>query len=157
MEENDRARGIYELAIEQNLDMPENVWKAYIDFEITLANYENVRLLYRRLLEKTKHIKVFLSYAKFELSINENERARRVFLDSYNYFKKQDSKEERLMILENWLAAEQEMGVAEHIDFVKGKMPKRLKKRRKVKLYNEEMLQAMDEQQQQQMIEETGI
>ena len=30
----DRARGIYELAVEQpRLDMPEILWKAYIDFE----------------------------------------------------------------------------------------------------------------------------
>lgn len=31
-----RARGLYELAISQPvLDMPEAVWKAYIDFEIS--------------------------------------------------------------------------------------------------------------------------
>jgi len=31
-----RARGLYELAISQPvLDMPEAIWKAYIDFEIS--------------------------------------------------------------------------------------------------------------------------
>lgn len=34
--EANRARGLYELAIQQPvLDMPEAVWKAYIDFEIS--------------------------------------------------------------------------------------------------------------------------
>ncbi len=35
LKEADRARAIYELAIGQPvLDMPEALWKAYIDFEI---------------------------------------------------------------------------------------------------------------------------
>ena len=37
LEEVERARGIFEVAINRpNLDMPENVWKAYIDLEIAL-------------------------------------------------------------------------------------------------------------------------
>jgi hypothetical protein len=36
LSEAGRARGLYELAISQPvLDMPEAVWKAYIDFEIS--------------------------------------------------------------------------------------------------------------------------
>ena len=48
------------------LDMPENVWKSYIDFEISVGLYDRVRDLYKRLLQRTKHVKVWLSYAKFE-------------------------------------------------------------------------------------------
>jgi crooked neck len=67
LEELDRARAIFEIAINRsNLDMPENVWKSYIDFEIGLNRLDNVRELYRRLLTKTKHVKVWISYAKFE-------------------------------------------------------------------------------------------
>lgn len=55
----DRARAIYNLAINQpKLDMPEVLWKAFIDFEIGLEEYENTRALYRRLLERTQHVKV---------------------------------------------------------------------------------------------------
>jgi crooked neck len=37
-----RARGLYELAISQPvLDMPEAVWKAYIDFEIGQVSTRN--------------------------------------------------------------------------------------------------------------------
>ncbi|CAH2011742.1 unnamed protein product [Acanthoscelides obtectus] len=65
----DRARAIYELAInQQRLDMPELLWKAYIDFEISQDEPENARQLYERLLERTSHVKVWLSYAKFELN-----------------------------------------------------------------------------------------
>ena len=46
--------------------MPESVWKAYIDFEISLGHYSDVRELYKKLLERTKHIKVWISYGKFE-------------------------------------------------------------------------------------------
>ena len=65
--EGDRARAIYELAISQPaLDMPEALWKAYIDFEIGEGRREGARALYERLLDRTLHIKVWLSYAKFE-------------------------------------------------------------------------------------------
>jgi len=65
--ESERARALYEIAISQpELDMPESLWKAYIDFEIAEGSRKNARALYERLLEKTQHIKVWLSYAKFE-------------------------------------------------------------------------------------------
>ncbi|WFD37100.1 NineTeen Complex (NTC) component [Malassezia japonica] len=65
----ERARGIYELAIAQaeselgGLDMPEVVWKAYIDFEFSEREMERVDALYERLLDKTGHVKVWISYA----------------------------------------------------------------------------------------------
>uniref|UniRef100_A0A8C5J823 Crooked neck pre-mRNA splicing factor 1 n=1 Tax=Junco hyemalis TaxID=40217 RepID=A0A8C5J823_JUNHY len=55
----DRARAIYELAIGQpRLDMPEVLWKSYIDFEIEQEEFEKTRNLYRRLLQRTQHVKV---------------------------------------------------------------------------------------------------
>eukprot|EP00899_Mesostigma_viride_P028523 jgi/Mesvir1/8856/Mv02752-RA.1 len=65
--ESDRGRAIFELAISQPvLDMPEVLWKAYIDFEIANKDAARTRDLYERLLDRTKHIKVWLSYAQFE-------------------------------------------------------------------------------------------
>ena len=65
--EYDRVRGLYELAITQPLlDMPEMLWKSYIDFEISQEEPDNTRRLYERLLEKTQHVKVFISFAQFE-------------------------------------------------------------------------------------------
>lgn len=79
LREYERTRGIFELGIGQPLlDQPELLWKGkhslffififvvYIDFETEAEEYENVRKLYQRLLERTKHPKVWISYAQFE-------------------------------------------------------------------------------------------
>lgn len=67
--ETERAKSIYELAVEGTsgatiaLDQPENVWKAYIDFEVTNDNLASASELFERLLVKTKHVKVWLGFA----------------------------------------------------------------------------------------------
>lgn len=65
--DSDRAAAIYELAVNQpRLDMPELLWKAYIDFEVNLGELDKARLLYERLLERTLHVKVgLLRHAQF--------------------------------------------------------------------------------------------
>lgn len=52
--------------------MPEAVWKAYIDFEIQSKEPERVRDLYERLLSQTKHVKVWISFAKSEEKYSES-------------------------------------------------------------------------------------
>lgn len=65
--ELDRCRAIFELAIDQpSMDMPEAVWKAFIDFEIDEGERTRARDLYERLLARTQHVKVWMSYAQFE-------------------------------------------------------------------------------------------
>ena len=55
----DRARCIYELATQQvQLDIPEKLWKAYIEFETELGEFQKVRDIYHRILDRTHHIKV---------------------------------------------------------------------------------------------------
>ena len=57
--DTDRARAIMELAISQpRLEMPEVLWKAYIDFEMEQEEFGKTRSLYQRLLQRTKHVKV---------------------------------------------------------------------------------------------------
>ncbi|CAF5146781.1 unnamed protein product, partial [Rotaria magnacalcarata] len=103
----DRARAIYELAIEQpRLDMPELLWKAFIDFEIEQQEYDRARRLYSKLLKKTQHVKVWLSLAQFEASIDESDsidRARDVFEQAFKTLRTANDKEERLMLVEHWL------------------------------------------------------
>jgi len=71
----ERARALYELAINQpKLDMPEILWKAYIDFETEQEETDKARELYRRLLDRTQHVKVWLSYAQFELQVEHEDR-----------------------------------------------------------------------------------
>ena len=87
--ETTRARAVFELAVAQpELDHPEQVWKAFVDLEIHLERHPDdedgdgdgedadaaaavaaagsrAAALYERLLERTQHVKVWLSYAAF--------------------------------------------------------------------------------------------
>ena len=69
------------------LDMPEVLWKAYIDTEVEEEAYDNVRQLYRALLDRTRHVKVWVSFAQFEAGIKDNDRARKVFQEAYDAMK----------------------------------------------------------------------
>lgn len=48
------------------LDTPEALWKGYIDFEVARGGRARARVLYERLLDRAGHVKVWLSYARFE-------------------------------------------------------------------------------------------
>lgn len=134
----DRGRAIYELAVTQTrLDMPELLWKSYIDFEISREEFENARKLYERLLERTSHVKVWLSYAKFEFNNGDAEGmnvalARRVYERANECLKNSSEKESRVLLLENWREFETEHGDEENVAKVESKMPRRIKKRQKV-------------------------
>jgi crooked neck len=75
LDDIDRVRAIYEFAITspQGLDIPEAVWKAYIDFEVEEQEYGHARALYEKLLDRTDHVKVWISYAEFEVGIPEEQ------------------------------------------------------------------------------------
>ncbi|KAH8513292.1 hypothetical protein H0E87_006545 [Populus deltoides] len=140
LSETERARSIFELAIAQPaLDMPELLWKAYIDFEISEGEYDRTRELYERLLDRTKHLKVWISYAKFEASAMEEQNlciqnARRVFEKALNYFRMSapELKEERAMLLDEWLDMEKSFGQLGDVSLVEPKLPKKLKKRKQI-------------------------
>ena len=94
LDERERCRAIFDIAISQNLDMPEIVWKAYINVEMSFEEYDKVRLLYAKLLEKTKHLKVWLSYSKFEQEVGNTKGVRAVFENAYRFFKDINYKDE---------------------------------------------------------------
>ena len=134
----DRARAIFELAINQPLmDMPEILWKSYIDFELEQEDHENARQLYERLLERTQHVKVWMSYAKFESSLSHEEavsNARSVYERANKALRASESSEERAMLLESWREFEKEHGTVQSIEAVCKKLPRRVKRKRKVYL-----------------------
>lgn len=122
--ETERARAIFELALEQDpLDSSEALWKAYIEFEIDLDAIEAARVLYGRLLDQSHHVQIFISFAIFEASYGETERARDVFERAQKYFKLHNKKEERFMIFEAWLSFEREHGDKASIASLQEKMP----------------------------------
>nr|CAG4646064.1 EOG090X01R1 [Macrothrix elegans] len=148
----ERARGIYELAIKQPLlDMPEILWKAYIDFEIEQEEYEKARALYERLLERTQHVKVWMSFAQFELTLAASQQegdsdfpvtaARAVYQRANKSLRAAaqavgydvaTNKEERLMLLEAWQDFETSYGDEGSQKAVANLMPRRVKKRRRI-------------------------
>ncbi|KJH49639.1 HAT repeat protein [Dictyocaulus viviparus] len=128
----ERARAIFDIAIQQPaLDMPEILWKAYIDFEINAEEYEKARDLYEALLQRTNHIKVWISLAEFEIFVGNIEGARNVY-DRANRALENAEKEERLMLLEAWLESEKKIGDINAIHKVEEMMPRRVKKRRQI-------------------------
>jgi crooked neck len=147
LDDLDRARAIFELAVEEpQMDMPEVLWKAYIDFEEGEGEYDRTRALYERLLAKTDHVKVWLSFAQFELgvpdeSIPEDDdtisdaaksRARNIFTRAHTRLKERDQKEDRVALLSAWKAFEDVHGSAEDKDKIEKQMPRKVKKRRKL-------------------------
>jgi len=133
MEELERARGILELAIQQSaLDMPELIWKFYIDFEVECGEYDKARHLYRRLLSRTKHVKVWISFAKFEVSLGRMKAARDVFSEGFQILKPQEFTQERVVLIEAWRDFEAECGDKNTLAEVTKNLPSRVKKRRKI-------------------------
>jgi crooked neck len=131
--ETERCRAIYELAISQEaLDMPEVLWKQYIDFEIEEGEGLHARKLYERLLERTSHVKVWISYAQFEsTSIGKGmDAARPLFQKAYDQLKEQQMTEERVLLLDAWRVLEKSKGDATNVAAVEKKMPRRIKRKR---------------------------
>ena len=161
LDDLDRTRAIFELAVGQGqLDMPELLWKAYIDFEEEEGEYDLTRDLYERLLAKTDHVKVWISYAHFEINIPEDEeaeadaeranatgdgedeeqpvseeaknRARKIFERAHKSMRNKDLKEERVALLSGWLSFERTHGSAEEVEKVQKQMPRKTSRRRKL-------------------------
>lgn len=153
LQDEERARAIFELAVSQPaLDMPEVVWKAYIDFEEEEAQetggeegFERVRQLYERLLQKTGHVRVWISYAQFEINVPDPDRpeaetvaaasivrARKVFERANKLYKDENLVEERVALLQAWKAFEEVHGNEFEKDSVAKQMPTRVKKRRRL-------------------------
>ncbi|KFZ01208.1 hypothetical protein V501_10140 [Pseudogymnoascus sp. VKM F-4519 (FW-2642)] len=149
LDDMERARAVYELAVDQQmLDMPELVWKSYIDFEEEEGEYERTRSLYERLLEKTGHVKVWISYAHFEINIPDEEeegeeeerpisdaakdRARKVFERAHKSMKERDLKEERAALLAAHLSFEMTHGDEASQEQLTKKQPRKTKRRRKM-------------------------
>lgn len=132
LDERERCIAIYETAISQALDMPEQVWKSYIDTQINFSELDKVRNLYERLIDKTKHVKVWLSYAKFEQESEELNRARHIYEKAYKYFKEKGQKEERLLVLENWIKHEEVSEDEKMYRTLLSLKPEKVKKRRPI-------------------------
>ncbi|XP_036042168.1 crooked neck-like protein 1 isoform X2 [Onychomys torridus] len=111
------------------------LWKSYIDFEIEQEETERTRNLYRQLLQRTQHVKVWISFAQFELSSGKEgsvTKCRQIYEEANKTMRNCEEKEERLMLLESWRGFEDEFGTVSDKERVDKLMPEKVKKRRKV-------------------------
>ncbi|PIA41392.1 LOW QUALITY PROTEIN: hypothetical protein AQUCO_02200066v1 [Aquilegia coerulea] len=154
LNEMEGARALVQLAVAQPaLDEPELLWKNYIDFELSQHEYEKTRQIYKRLLERTQPWKVWSSYAMFEATSAREEtdeendqasrikqkkqclqRTRQIFEDADDYFRisLSEQKEERAVLLEEWLNLEKSFGDIGNVNIVHKRLPKKIKRRREV-------------------------
>lgn len=80
-------------------------------------------------------VQVWISYAKFELSIDGPDRlqkCRQIFEEANKGMRNCEEKEERLMLLESWRDFEKEFGSESTMDRVQKLLPEKVKKRRKL-------------------------
>lgn len=123
------VRQIYEIALgREELDDRADVWKAYIDFEKEQGDYEVVVGLYKRLLESTNHVKVWISYAQYCAEVGQAEEARAIFSRANEKLLGEDPLA-RVVLLESWQEFEKSLG-DKGLDISK-KMPKLVKKRKR--------------------------
>lgn len=137
LNEFERTRALYELGVSQEiLDKPELLWKSYIDFEISQKEWDRTRTLYERLLERTSHVKVFISFAQFEISLKRHDVARVLYKRAYDKKREDDLSEDCVLILDDWLRFEESLGTknASNADKVRKMLPKKVTKKRMVKL-----------------------
>lgn len=115
--------------------MPEVIWKSYVDFEIEQEQFHRAARLYERLLERTQHVKVWISYAHFQLNYGGKDPvplARSIYERANRQLRSGAEKEERLMLLESWCEFEASHGDEQTQEAVTKQMPKKVKKRRKI-------------------------
>lgn len=141
-----RARSIFELgANSSELDEPESLWRAYIEFEEAAGEDERVLELYERLIARSGHVTEWLAYAKF-VEETHGVRAREIYQRGSRALKDRMVEEgrdreiasaERMRLLEAWLSWERSLIVDgltdnEQAAQVEALMPKRIKRRRAV-------------------------
>ena len=149
LDDQDRARALFELSVTQSeLDMPELVWRKYIDFEESEGEIDRARAIFERLLGKTSHLKVWIAYVQFEIENSDGEgeddteergvsedaktRGRKIFERAYKTMREQDLKEDRVALLNSWKAFEEEHGSEKDVEKVAEQMPRKVKKRRRL-------------------------
>ncbi|KAJ3143178.1 Crooked neck-like protein 1 [Physocladia obscura] len=135
----ERCRGIFEIAIGQEaLEMPEILWKAYIDVEIEEEEYGRAKELYERLLKRSEH--VWIAFARFEYGNPDNgedpsdrlSAVRKIFSRGYDVLRRKGEKTDRAFLVETWREFEKSFGDAAGLKNVESKIPRMVKKRRRV-------------------------
>ncbi|KAF4673515.1 NineTeen Complex (NTC) component [Perkinsus olseni] len=144
LSEVNRARKLGEMAIkladesasdesEEVMNEPELIWKKCIDIEIDQEEMENARDLFERLLDRTTHVKVWRSYADFELKHADQSfsKAKEVLERGIAEAKKDEDPESRRLLLEYMLKLAKEAKY-DDIANIESRQPKAVKHKGRV-------------------------
>ena len=89
--------------------------------------------MYTLLLSKTKHVKAWVSFARFEKEQSDFQAMRELYQEADNFFKgKEELKDQRKILIESWFEDEKDIGDQQAIAQVEKKLPKMVVKQRKV-------------------------
>ncbi len=129
--EYERMRAIFEIGISRMvLDKPDLLWKRYItvESEIDEEDGELVRQLYHRLLERTKHPNIYISFAKYERE-KSLENGRKILNEGIDYYRDIGDNECRAILLGALLNYEEQTeNNEENIQKAQSRQPKRVTK-----------------------------
>ncbi len=137
--EVERAREILEIGVSMSeMDVPETIWKAYIDMEIRGNDEQKAVDLYERLLRKSNNVNVWLSYAELVSSVGV--LARDVYKRGHRYLKEKmlgggknsTGRADVALLLDSWLSWEKEHGDDESLAHVTKLVPNRVKRKRPI-------------------------
>uniref|UniRef100_A0A3B4YA51 Crooked neck pre-mRNA splicing factor 1 n=1 Tax=Seriola lalandi dorsalis TaxID=1841481 RepID=A0A3B4YA51_SERLL len=138
---NKLLKGYIELELQlREFDRCRKLYEKYLEFIAIGQPRLDIKVkllwnLYKRLLQRTQHVKVWISYAKFELSIDSPDRlqkCRQIYEEANKGMRSCEEKEERLMLLESWREFEKEFGSDSTMERVRKLLPEKVKKRRKL-------------------------
>ncbi|EAN32759.1 Suppressor of forked protein (Suf) family protein [Theileria parva strain Muguga] len=130
LNEINRVRKLCEYAIEmEQMNNPEAIWNKYISIEKNYS-YSNVIALYKKLLQKTQHIKIYKEYSKYEYENGNNENGREVIEEGINLYK--DSSVERSKLLYHLVDMEKKYGNEQTVQNAKKRLPKKILRKRKL-------------------------
>lgn len=120
LSEHARVHALYEAGVTiEEMDEPEIFWQRYIEYETENKAAARVISLYQRLLAKTRHVKVILSYANFVRNNAESWKvlggelaaraeSRKIMEDGNEMMRLDRKGEERACLLNHWLELERQ-------------------------------------------------
>lgn len=83
----------------------------------------------RDLTTPNHHVRVWVSFAQFETKVESIEVSRKLFQRACDHLKNENLNEERVVLLDAWVALEKGKGTPESLQTVDSQLPRRIKRK----------------------------
>lgn len=119
--------------------MPELIWKRYIDLNVTNGDIPAARSIYEKLIAKSHHIRIYKTFAEFEVEeVGNPENARAIFERGLSRLKEMKRSEDRANLLETWIQMEKSQGNIEGLEALVKRKPKKVRRKHVEKIGDED-------------------